>query len=106
MAPPWLLAAISHVAGDEEGVAAEHLLLSQIRSVGDEPPDTIGELVIVGHAGEPTQRCGDGAGPGGAAGCEWRTHSRLADLIGDYRAPTRSSQPWVRVHAAPSVPVR
>jgi len=35
-------------------------MLVTLLSVGDEPPDTTGEFLIIGHAGEPTQRCGGG----------------------------------------------
>jgi hypothetical protein len=79
-----------HVARDEEGEAAEHLLLSQIGSAADELSDTIGEFLITGHAGEPTQRCGGGAGPGRAA-AECRARGRL---------PWRPADPSLRRGAA------
>jgi hypothetical protein len=38
-----------HVSGDEEGQAAEHLLLGQIGIAADEAPDPIGKVLVVGH---------------------------------------------------------
>jgi hypothetical protein len=45
-----------HVAADEEGEAAEHLLLGQLRVAAHELPDAPGELLVVGHGDERTDR--------------------------------------------------
>jgi hypothetical protein len=45
-----------HVAADEEGEPAEHLLLGQLGIAADEPPDTLGELLVVGHGDDRTDR--------------------------------------------------
>jgi hypothetical protein len=38
-----------HVAADEKGQAAEHLLLAQISLVGDQVAYAIREVLVVGH---------------------------------------------------------
>ena len=40
---------LDFIARDKKGKAAEHLLLSQTGSAGDEPPDPIGEFLVIGH---------------------------------------------------------
>ena len=39
-----------HVAADQECEAAEHLLLRQVRLAGDQGPDALRQLLVVGHA--------------------------------------------------------
>jgi hypothetical protein len=45
-----------HVAADEEGEAAEHLLLGHSWIAASELPDTRGELLVVGHSDDRTDR--------------------------------------------------
>jgi hypothetical protein len=44
-----------HVAADEKGEAAEHLLLGEIGLAGNEFPYPIRELLVVGHHGDRTR---------------------------------------------------
>jgi hypothetical protein len=53
-----------HVAADEEGEAAEHLLLGQLGVGPDQVPDAPGEGFVIGHDADRTQQR---IVPGGAA---------------------------------------
>jgi len=63
MAPPSLLAAMAMFAADEKGEPAQHLLLGQLEIAADELADTLGELLLVGHGDDRTDRCRPAADP-------------------------------------------
>jgi hypothetical protein len=77
-----------HVAADEEGDPTEHLPFDQFGIVADELPDTPGELLVVGHGDDRTDRRTRGhesfgaSLPGGALGRIRRPpHLRLCRFI-------------------------
>jgi hypothetical protein len=45
-----------HVSADEEGQAAEHLLLGQLRVGPDQVPDARREDFVIGHDADRTQQ--------------------------------------------------
>jgi hypothetical protein len=51
-----------HIAADQEGEPAEHLLLGQLGIAPDELSDASGELLVVGHGNDRTERCGPATG--------------------------------------------
>jgi hypothetical protein len=56
MAPPWLLAAMAMLPRMRKASPAEHLLLGQLGVASDELADAPGELLVVGHGDERTDR--------------------------------------------------
>jgi hypothetical protein len=80
MAPP---SRDGHVAADEEGEPAEHLLLGQLRVAVDELPDAPVQLLVVGHGDERTDRRPRDRESRGAHPCR-ATRSGMCSVHGIY----------------------